>query len=75
MQEEGALLDMQLSISLVIGCFEKHVFSFLFFFQQLSLKLIGSCTSGSAPSPCIEFSMPQANFKTNSAVIGFFLQK
>ena len=54
-QGEGALPLVQLSISFLIGCFEKHNFYFLLF-KQPSLKLIDNCTSGSA-SPCIKISM------------------
>ena len=42
MQEEGALPLVQLTISFLIGCFEKHNFYFLLF-KQLSLKLIDNC--------------------------------
>ena len=53
LQGEGARLLVQLSNSFSISCFEKHYF-FIFLFQQLSFKLIDSCTSSSAPFPCIE---------------------
>ena len=59
-QGEAALQLVQLSISFWISCFEKHNFHFLLF-QQPSLKLIDNCTSGSAPSPCIEISLVKAN--------------
>ena len=42
---ESALRFVQLSISFFKSCFEKHNFYFLLF-QQLSLKLIDNCTSG-----------------------------
>ena len=51
-QEESALPLVQLSISFLIVCFEKHNFYFLLFKQPI-LNLIDNCTSLSAPSPCI----------------------
>ena len=55
-QGEGAFLLVQLPISFLISFFEKQNFNFLLF-QQLSLKLIDNCTSGNAPSPCMEISL------------------
>ena len=55
-QGEGALPLLQLSIGFKISGFGKHSLYFLPF-QQLSLKLIDSCTSGSTPSPCIDISL------------------
>ena len=56
-QGEVALPFVQLSISFLISCLEKYDFYFLLF-QQLSLKFIDNCTSGNAPSPFIEISLP-----------------
>ena len=47
---------MQSFNSFLISCFEKPNFYFLVF-QQLSLKLIDNCTSGSAFSACIKISL------------------
>ena len=54
-QGEGALPLAQLLISFLLSCFKTHLLFFLF--QQLSLNLIDSCTSGSALSPCVEISL------------------
>ena len=61
-QGEGALPLVQLSISFLIGCFEKHNFYFLLF-KQPSLKLIDNCTRGSEPCPFIKISLDYPNTK------------
>ena len=54
--DAGCKPYMAVSLIFFISCFEKHHFYFLLF-QQSSLKFIDNCTSGSAPSPCIEISL------------------
>ena len=48
------------------SCFKKHNFYSLLF-QQLSLKLIANCTSGSAPSSCMEISPVKVGFHFRSS--------
>ena len=55
-QGEKCTTLVQLSISFLIGCLEKHNFYFLLFKQPIS-KLIDNCTSVSAISPCIKISL------------------
>ena len=66
-QGEGGHQLVQLSINFKHSCWRRKKKK-LCFSKQLIEKLIDNCTSGSAPSRCIEISLPVADVCYNKII-------